>query len=195
MRTIIAISGRSGAGKDAAADALCRSLAFKNVKFAAPLKDAAATLFGIPHECFCDNLLKDQPHPALLGSTPRSALQWLGTDVMQHGLIASGLMPGIGRGFWANRLVEMIDHLPTSADRIVVSDMRFQHELDCLRKRYGHRLLAIRLVRPMQQAQHDHESEKCVDLLDVPIVIQNDKSLDEFQDAIVAIAKLHIEDH
>ena len=194
MRTVIAISGRSGAGKDAAADALQRVLAFKNVKFAGPLKQAAAVLFGAPHECFCDNALKDVPHDALRGSTPRAVLQWLGTDVMQHGLIASGLVPGIGRGFWAHRLAEAIDALPPIDDRVVISDMRFQHELDFLRNRYGRHLLAIRVVRPSQPGRmQEHESEMSVDSLDIPLVLHNNGTLDDLHDEVLNLARLHMD--
>lgn len=200
MRTIVAIAGRSGAGKDAAADALQRIMAFKNVKLSGPLKQAATAMFGVPHDCFCDNDLKDVPLHALRGSTPRAVLQWLGTDVMQHGLITSGLLPGIGRGFWARRLADTIDTLPPSENRVVISDMRFQHELDFLRKRYGNQLLAIRIVRDLKlectpdgAIELEHESERVVDALDVDLVVHNDGTLNGLHQAVISIATLHIE--
>ncbi len=195
-RTVIAFAGRCGAGKDASADALARRLGFVNVKFAQPLKDAAALLFGLPAECFSDRALKDAPHAALRGSSPRQVLQWLGTDVMQHGLQSAGLLPGIGRRFWAVRLADAIDALPAECGRVVVSDMRFPHELELLRERFGgthpaHRLVAVRLERPAgagSSAAADHESESAVDGMDVDAVLRNDGTLEQLEASVLRLA-------
>ena len=198
-RTVVAVAGRSGAGKDAVADALARAMGFSNLKFAKPLKDAAGVLFGLPPQCFEDRALKDAPHDALRGSTPRAVLQWLGTDVMQHGLREAGLLPGVGRGFWARRLISAIDALPPSQDRVVVSDMRFPHELELLRERYGgsgggggsgDRFIALKVVRPHVGVgvgvgvgvDDAHESESAVDgIEDVDAVIRNVGTLLELE--------------
>ena len=193
MRTIVAIAGRIGAGKDAAADALQQTMAFMNVKLSDPLKHAASVMFGIPHECFCDNNLKDVPNQGLRGSTPRAVLQWLGTDVMQHGLMTSGLVPGIGCSFWACRLADTIDSMPSSKDRIVISDMRFQHELDFLRKRYGDQLFTIRIVRSGLSVVAEHESERSVDSLDIDLVIHNDSTLLDLHQKVLDVVKVHME--
>ena len=198
-RTVVALAGRCGAGKDAAADALARGLGFVNLKFAQPLKDVAALLFGLPAECFSDRALKDAPHAALRGSSPREVLQWLGTDVMQHGLQSAGLLPGVGRRFWAVRLADAIDALPAECDRVVISDMRFPHELELLRERFGdshpaHRLVSVRLERgggssgSGSSAAADHESESAVDGMDVDAVLRNDGTLEQLEASVLRLA-------
>ena len=186
MRTIVALAGRCGSGKDAAADAAARDLGFVNLKFAQPLKNAASVLFGLPPECFTDRELKDAPHSRLLGSTPRRVLQWLGTDVMQHGLVDAGIMPGVGRCFWAQRLADTIDALPAEVDRVVISDMRFPHELELLKQRFGG-ILSVRLERPSATGASEHESESAVDGMDVDVVLRNEGTLEQFEGSFVRL--------
>jgi hypothetical protein len=194
---VVALAGRSGAGKDAVADMLVRRLGpgFVNLKLSQPLKDAACALFGLPRACVEDAALKDTPHPALDGSTPRALLQWLGTDVMQHGLAGSGLVPSVGRGLFARRILEAIDALPPPTRGVVISDVRFQHELELLRERHP-ALLAIRIVRPGTFKRdhahiHAHESERAVDSLALDpgslVELRNDGTLDQLEAAVARL--------
>ncbi len=138
---VIAICGARRVGKDTVADYLCENHGFVKASFAAPLKDMVRAAFGFS-QLQVDGPLKDTIDP-VHGITPRQALQFIGTDIMQYEI--HRLLPRIGphdRTFWAERLVR--EHIvsttansttnSTTCDaddpikRIVISDMRFPHE-------------------------------------------------------------------
>jgi hypothetical protein len=132
---VIAICGARRAGKDTVADYLCERHGFVKASFAAPLKDMTRAAFGFSR-LQVDGALKDTIDP-LYGITPRQALQFMGTDVMQFEI--HRLLPRFGphdRTFWAERLVRDLDlgskthgqTVDNQVRRIVISDMRFPHE-------------------------------------------------------------------
>lgn len=180
LSLVVALCGSHGAGKDAIASVLVREAGFVDLKFARPLKDAVRDLFSLGHE-HVDGALKDAVHP-VWRVTPRAIMQWFGTEVMQHGL--ARLLPSVGRRFWADRLVSQASR--TQAAAIVISDMRFAHELDALRAEFGARLFAVRVERPggpSYGAATDalHESEVGSAALAVDAVVSNDGTLDQLE--------------
>jgi len=179
---VLALCGRAGAGKDALADYLVTRHGFTKAKFADPLKRAACVLFDWPPEAL-EGPAKDQPDSRYGGVTPRALLQWLGTSVMQHSL--QDVMPGVGRGFFANRLCRQL-LLRAASDsilRIVISDMRFMHEYVALRRCFGDNMCCIKITREesalhprrIREAEHVSETEH----LSIPVNLElcNDGSL------------------
>ena len=187
---VVAICWARGARKDTLADALCREAGFTNHKFARPLKDTLASLFGLSH-AHVEGELKDEVHPEW-GVTPRTLLQWFGTDVMQHGL--SKLAPHVGRRFWSDRLRQELLACPEGA-RVVISDLRFPHELAMLRSTFSDRLVTVRVDRRASSSScaatrknprsddpaDDHESETGVAGLEVDVELRNDGSEDKLR--------------
>lgn len=174
--SVVAICGTRGSGKDSVAAILSQEAGFVNHKLARPLKDAMRGLFSLD-AAHVDGELKDVVHPAW-GVTPRVLMQWFGTEVMQHELVK--VVPSVGRRFWADRLV---DSLTQEDAKAVVTDMRFQHELDALREAFGDRLVAIRVERFRRSGDVDsHESETASATLAVDLVVQNDGTLDRLGD-------------
>jgi hypothetical protein len=154
-RQVVALCGRLGAGKDALADALCRDSGFVNLKFARPLKDALCGIFGLTSE-HVDGDLKDVVHPAW-GVTPRLLMQWFGTDVMQHGLAA--VVPHVGRTVWSERMRLEILKLPADgATRVVISDTRFQHEVDMVRSLAAAGEADVLVVHVLCSAAPEHKT-------------------------------------
>jgi hypothetical protein len=100
---VVAICGRKRTGKDTLA-ALFVERGFTHMKFASPLKAGLCAIFG-----FTENQIegdaKDVVDPKW-GVSPRLAMQWMGTDVMQHRI--GDIMPHVGRGFWAMQLINRI---------------------------------------------------------------------------------------
>ena len=174
----MAVCGRYGAGKDAIAEILCKDFGFVNYKFARHLKNAVKGLFCLDAE-HVDGPLKDVVH-SKWGVTPRKIMQWFGTEVMQHGL--SSISPGSGRTFWSDRLR---NDLSGNRQKVVVSDLRFAHELDMLRNLYSDRLVTVRVVR-IDGSGDEHESEAGVTNLDVDIEIQNTGTLEDLRSAILS---------
>ena len=178
MVRVVALCGRRGAGKDALADAMSSRMAFVNLKFARPMKDALALLFGFGSEDL-DGQFKDVVHQTW-GVSPRTMMQWFGTDVMQHGL--KSISPKVGRGFWAEKLIHEAHRvLEDPRNLIVISDMRFEHELCALEREFGDALVTVRVERadPERISQDEHESESTSAHLDVDIVVRNDGTLSD----------------
>lgn len=184
MNTVVAICGRSGAGKDAGAARLV-GMGFTSMKFAAPLKDAVSTLFGLTAEQV-HGATRDVVDPRH-GRTPREILQFVGTEMFQHKL--QELCPGCGRRFWADNLC---DRLRSHVGDVVITDMRFQHELDALMELdpAAYRVVALRVRRPGQPRSGRvaaHASETELERIDCAEVL-NDGTLDELNAAVARAA-------
>lgn len=172
-------------GKDTLARHLAESADahWVHVKISRALKDSAMTLFGLSEsevEGDEKDLKLSRAPFAASGVTPRRILQWLGTDVMQHAL-GRDLLPDVGRHFWIGRTVEEIrGHLDGMVPRdegglgvrsernVVISDVRFSHELDVLEREFGDALLKMYVSRPLwgkRSGEDAHESEAGVTLL------------------------------
>lgn len=169
---LVGLVGRRGAGKDTIADHLVASYGFVNLKFAAPLKAALMPLFGLTHE-HVEGRLKDEVHPAW-GVTPRAMMQFFGTDVLQ-GQGMQQLVPGIGRDFAVRRM--FVDG-QVQGD-VVISDVRFPHEVDAIRSRGGFVLRVRRNWTRANAATDEHVSESGVDALFSHAELDNDGDVAE----------------
>ncbi len=121
MPRIIAIAGKERAGKDTLASILVNRFGYTRMAFADPLKDMVYTLLNFREEN------KDEIDP-VWGITPRQALIFFGTDIMQEKI--EDLLPGVGRSFWVRH---MIARMPRGASCIVISDLRYPHEEQALK--------------------------------------------------------------
>lgn len=129
---VIAVCGARRSGKDTVCDRLCSKHGFIKASFATPIKAMVREAFGFTDDQL-ENHTKDEVD-ARYGITPRRALQFLGTEVMQYQL--QQLLPQMGRGFWSQRLVDRyIKQCSTSGcNKVVISDMRFLHEYEAVRE-------------------------------------------------------------
>ena len=170
---IIAVCGAKRAGKDTVADHLVASYGYEKVKFASALKAVVGSLFGLG----CDQLegdRKDVVDPNW-GVTPRHLLQFFGTEIMQYRV--QECLPGIGRRFWAEKLFRDIG--PMTADRrIVVSDVRFPHEVEEIAKKSMGSFAVIRVDRGVS-VEDTHPSEMEYMLIDASIVLRNAGSIED----------------
>jgi hypothetical protein len=144
--SIIALSGKSGSGKDAFAKFACER-GYERLAFADPLKEAVQGMYGFTREQLWGEL-KNVVDP-YWGITPRKACQDLGT-IMRN---AAGL------DFWIRALVKRMD----PAKNYVVTDMRYQNEAEAMALT-GARL--VRIERPNnpsglkgEAAAHPSETE------------------------------------
>lgn len=136
MPRIIAICGAKRSGKDVLAEHLVRKYNYERAAFADPLKVAVRGLFnfdddqvGIGEDLGTGrkDIVDDK-----WGITPRAALQFFGTEMMQDKI--QELLPNIKRNFFANTLKNHIkSRMAENEDqRFVISDLRFIHEFDIL---------------------------------------------------------------
>jgi hypothetical protein len=181
MAHIIAICGLKRSGKDTVADYICSKYGYQKMKFADPLKMALRTLFNFSEEQM-EGDKKDHVDETW-GITPRSALQFFGTEVMQYKL--QEILPAIGRTFWAERLCA--NHSCINSSKIVISDMRFPHELDVL-KRHQNNVTVICIDRVSCASPHDvallHQSEKEYRNITIDYFIDNNRSIPEMLEQV-----------
>lgn len=171
---LFGILGRKGAGKDTIADHMIKKHNFRKMAFAQPLKDACRVLFNFNEEQLYGNL-KESIDPNW-GTSPRTVLQWLGTDVIRNNI--KEIIPEINDNFWVNLMSIKYKQLVLENDcvNVVVSDVRFKNEIDEIHKLGG---VIIKIVRPTINNVDTHESEKNIDILCGDYEIINDGTLEE----------------
>jgi len=165
MSRIIAICGAKRSGKDILSKYIVSKYNYKKISFAEPLKNAVKALFnfndiqvGIDEEN--GNGYEKDMIDKRWGISPRKALQFFGTEVMQ------------------NTINELIPK------NYVISDLRFLHEYNKLKKSEKVKyLIIIKINRPSIICDIDsHISEN--EYINIPhdIEIINDGTIDDLTD-------------
>ena len=159
---VLALCGCRRVGKDTVASHLLASGSrWHHVKISHALKKAVAYLFDLTEQEVegesKDCVVERRQQHAADGLTPRRIMQWFGTDVMQHAL-CSELSPSTGRNFWINRAIVDIRRALDSGCSVVISDVRFHHEVDALRSEFGDDLLCLYISRDSLASSGDAES-------------------------------------
>lgn len=143
---IIAFAGPAGAGKDTAVDFL--KCSYENrmkidcFSFAGPLKEGVRKMWDFSDE----QLYGDQKEVVdpRWNVTPREILQWMGTDVVRS------KQPD----HWLKLMETKIKN--STADLILISDVRFENERDLIMSLDGH---VVKLVRPgFGSGEHSSEA-------------------------------------
>lgn len=147
---IIGLGYRAQSGKDTVADFLAARYGYKRTAFAAPLKEACASVFGFTHEQLHgrDKELPDSYWSRVLGKpvTPRWVLQHVGTELFRQNLHPDIWVHALGKkvcdgGLWA------------------VSDVRFPNEADAIKSWGGQVWRLDRVCRCAIGGSTTHESE------------------------------------
>lgn len=175
MPRIISICGAKRVGKDLLSNYICNRYGYKKIAFAEPLKDCIKGLFNFTADQVGNSYVKDVVDERW-GIAPRKAMQFFGTEVLQYKI--QELLPDIDRKFLAYALVSKLK----DDVAYVISDMRFMHEYEEVKKIGA---FVIRIDRPgvMPDINHDiavHTSE--VSYKDIPydMHIINDGDISEF---------------
>lgn len=172
---LIAFTGQAGSGKSTAASALLVH-GWARVKFADPLKDMLRAFYrsvGLTEHRIYEKIEgsgKEQPCPYLADTTPRHAMQTLGTDWGRECL---------GDNVWVNAWHARVRLLLDQGKDVVADDCRFPNEAEAVRLLGG----TVVRVRGRGGIGSDHASEK-MDLV-ADITVTNDKSIRQFKDEIV----------
>jgi hypothetical protein len=170
---IIGVCGLKRCGKDTIADYLVANYGFVKLKFATPLKAACRDLFG-----FTDDQLetdaKEEVDP-LWNITPRHALQFMGTEIMQHKI--NELLPSTGKLFWVKKMMHQINMM--QENRVVISDLRFMHEYDHLKATYGDRFKVLKIQSSRSLSEDAHVSEREWKQIPHNHLINNSKTLND----------------
>jgi dephospho-CoA kinase len=195
MPKIIAICGAKRSGKDVLAEHLVRKYNYERVSFATPLKLAVKSLFNFDDEQVGIGVDSGSNKKDIIdtnwGITPRTALQFIGTEIMQEKI--QELLPNIKKNFFSNTLKNYIKNRITENEeqKFVISDLRFIHEFEMLytiSKIRKEDIVIIRVIRPYssnsradtEDTQNTHVSE--LEYMNIPydIILINNGSIDNY---------------
>tara|TARA_Y100000385_G_scaffold291510_1_gene369938 strand:+ start:3259 stop:3909 length:651 start_codon:yes stop_codon:yes gene_type:complete len=140
---IIGLTGFIGSGKDTVANMLC-DVGATQESFASPLKDVCASVFGwerhmLEGDTIASRDFRETPDifwTRKLGIdnfTPRLALQLIGTDIMRN---------HFNSDIWISSMEYRLRK--SNSNIIVVSDARFQNELNLIKDMGGKVLTVVR---------------------------------------------------
>jgi hypothetical protein len=121
-----------------------------------------------------DGDLKEQPHPALAGRTPRYALQTLGTGWGRE-LMATD--------FWVRQFLIAQDTARHLGMAVVCDDMRFANEAQAIKDAGG---ILVKVIRPGVETHGPHASEGGLNSLTFDLVLYNTKSTAKEWGAVAA---------
>lgn len=179
---IIGLMAKKRSGKDTIADYLIKEYGFERYGFADPIKVGVGEMFDFNHEQLYGDL--KEVVDDRWGVSPREVLQAFGTELSQFDLPRHlpALAP-IGRAIWVHRFKIWYESRPEK--NIVLSDCRFLHEVDAIRKMGGQ---IWKIIRPGYDTSADmHASEKELEMASFDHLILNDGTLN---DLYVEVSKL-----
>lgn len=172
---VVLVSGWAGSGKDCAAALLVEECGFQRFAFADVLKADAATVTGLPLDCFYQykDVLLETPCAAYpTAKTPRDIL-------LQHALVRRAAEPDL---YSKGVAVAIID---STAERFVISDWRYRRECEVLTEELGEfcQIFRVRIERPGIRQSAD-PSEHDLDGEAMDYVIRNDGKLSDLRHAV-----------
>lgn len=206
MKNVIGIVGFIGSGKDTIADHLVKNFEFVRDSFAAPLKDAAAAVFGWNRLMLEGTTAESREWRNQVDTwwaerlqipnlTPRWVLQHWGTEVLRE-------------SFHDDIWIASLEHRLASANHnTVISDVRFPNEMLAIKRAQGTLIRVVRGSEPdwyelavisntstnlddVANANRElelkkiHASERSWIGLPIDYVITNNGTLEELQDKI-----------
>ena len=175
---LIGLTGRARAGKDTAADILCKELRADKISFAEPIKLGLSVMLGLGMEEFNDEL-KEKPISRFGNKSPRYMLQTLGTEWGRE-LIDKNLWTSLGMRRAKDRLVSR-----PRVNAVVLTDVRFDTEAIAIKKANG---AIIEITRPIETGVLEHSSENGVSRQYIDASICNDGTIEDLKRNLLAIA-------
>ena len=190
IMVLIGIVGKKGSGKDTVSDYLVQNHHFHKLAFANPIKQVASIMFDF-NEQQLNGELKETIDKRW-GISPREVFQKLGTEFGQFDLpkYFPQLGEKVNRNFWVERLKIEYYKLPEKSN-VIISDVRFKHEIDEIKKMNG---IIIKINRNHRIWENNdiHLSENEMELVEnqqFNIIINNNSTLDDLFEHINNIVK------
>lgn len=175
---LIGLMGKKYSGKDTASDIIVSNYNFKKISFAEPLKKICMELFNFSQE---QMETKKETIDERWNTTPRTVLQYIGTEVFRKDI--NKIIPHIENNFWVKSLEY---NYIGKYDNLVISDVRFQNEVDMIHKYGG---IVIKLTRDNNNIDN-HESESNIDyIINYDYVVNNNSTLNDLTNSIMDILK------
>lgn len=165
---LIGLVGKKGSGKDTLADFIVKEYSFVKYAYATPLKEACKILFLLSDDQLHDRELKETIDNRW-DMTPRKMMQTMGTD-----LIRTHIDPN----FWIKHFSLWFKN--NSEKNVIVTDCRFQNEIDIVIKLGG------KIIKINRETEFDeHESEVGIDKLqNIDFIINNNSTKSNLFDQV-----------
>jgi hypothetical protein len=167
---IIGITGRKRHGKDTLGDYLVKHHGYTKIGFADALKEACRHIFGFNDDQLYGDL--KEVDDEFWKTSPRKVLQYVGTDLFRDQI--ANIMPDVKSDIWIKVVENKILQNPDK--RYVITDVRFENELEFLKK---HNALTIKVQRDTLTNIDSHVSESYIDQLETKYKILNNGTLEE----------------
>jgi dephospho-CoA kinase len=188
MTQLIGLTGKKGSGKDTIAIKL-KEYGYEQYAFADPLKRGIQHLFDLSDEQLYDETLKETIDPRW-GVKPRQLFQIIGTEIFQHTIHQHLGLKIAPKQHWTFLFEEWyrkkLQENPKV--KVVVSDVRFLHELECVKALGGK---VIKITRPEVYHNIDkHSSETSINQMSpkkIDYLIENDGTLDDLYQNLVKV--------
>ena len=182
---LIGIMGKKGSGKDTVSDYLVENYQFHKLAFADPIKQVAQIMFDFTEQQLNGEL--KETIDKRWGISPREVFQKLGTEFGQFDLPKYFPILGekVNRNFWVERLKIEYGKLPDNSN-VIVSDVRFNHEIEAIKK-MGGKIIYIERNERIWEKQDGHLSEKEMESLDGNLfdrIVNNNHSKTQLYDNI-----------
>lgn len=181
---LVAICGKKRSGKDTVAEYLINNHGFKRYAFADPIKRGAMEMFGFTEAQMWGSTEEKETVDERWNISPRKMLQLMGTELFQfdiHNHLKEGEF-NVGREVWVRRFMlwfqdESKKHTERGEDfKIVISDVRFPHEVHNIQKLGGE---VWKIHRPSISSSDGHSSEMEMDSIIPDIEFMNAGTLEE----------------
>jgi len=172
---LLGLVGKKGAGKDTAAGFLTRDHGFVRMAYADPLKEACRVVLGLSEDDVTDPSRKEEVS-AEWGMTPRRIMQIVGTDLFRN---------GFRDDVWLRNMERRIRS--SGAEKIVITDCRFENEAELVR-RLGGVLFLIERKGDTTDDVDAHASER-LDVGPVDAILRNDSTPEGLRAGLISQMK------
>ena len=180
---MIGFLAKKGCGKSTASRYLAKKYGYVEFSFADPLKKGLQHWFGFSNKQLYEEKGKEEIDP-YWGVSPRQVMQYVGTDIVRD-KIGSELLKGVGNDFWIKRMDKQLGENP---GKVVISDVRFQNEVDYILSKGG---CVVKIERFNKGEEDRHISEKGIDsVVGHTIIIHNSGTLEDFYSRLDDLATI-----
>jgi hypothetical protein len=180
---LIGLMGVKCSGKTTGATYLIKTYGFVEKSFAEPLKRACQELFLLTDsQVFGTQEQKETPDPRWFDCSPRKMLQYVGTELLRDQL--DKIMPGIGQNVFTHYFKlwyeDAISKNPNLC--VVISDVRFQNEIDFIQN-LGGKVIKINRSNVLSDDMHQSELE-LQKITSYDHLIENSSTIEHFYSEI-----------